>query len=247
MSNKPSNSGNSRERLPASSDHPEAEVFVVSAPSGTGKTTLNRRLIAKYPQVEISVSYTTRSMRQGEIDGVHYHFVTEQRFHQLIDQGQMLEHAHVFGTLYGTSRAEIDRLAAAGKIALLEIDVQGWRQAHQALPQAKSVFILPPSAAELWQRLEQRGTEALAVRWRRFMTAKSEIASGDLYDYFIVNHNLDDAFHELEGLIIKGQTPKLSRQDGVRLCQQLLAEFATAPWIQKLAQQIAQELGQGSK
>ena len=107
------------------------KVFVVSAPSGTGKTTLNRRLIKEHDSVEMSVSYTARKPREGEVDGVDYHFVTTERFRKLIDQGQMLEYAEVFGTLYGTSLAEIHRIEAAGKVAMLEIDVQGWRQARK--------------------------------------------------------------------------------------------------------------------
>jgi guanylate kinase len=213
----------------------QTKVFVVSAPSGTGKTTLNRRLVSDHPEVEMSVSYTTRSKRQGEVEGVHYHFVTRERFQELIDRGEMLEYAEVFGTLYGTPRDEIRRLAHAGKIALLEIDVQGWRQAHKSLPEAKSIFVLPPSVATLWQRLEQRGTEPMAVRWRRLMTAKTEVANGTMYDHFIVNYSLDAAYEELESIVIKGKTSKIGHTEGEALCNRLLDEFANAPWIQKLA------------
>ena len=217
----------------------QTKVFVVSAPSGTGKTTLNRRLVSDHPEVEMSVSYTTRSKRQGEVEGVHYHFVTTERFQELIDRGEMLEYAEVFGTLYGTPRDEIRRLAHAGKIALLEIDVQGWRQAHKSLPEAKSIFVLPPSVATLWQRLEQRGTEPMAVRWRRLMTAKTEVANGMMYDHFIVNYALDTAYEELESIVIKGKSSKIGHAEGETLCNRLLDEFANAPWIQKLALEFA--------
>ena len=217
----------------------QTKVFVVSAPSGTGKTTLNRRLVSDHPEVEMSVSYTTRSKRQGEVEGVHYHFVTRERFQELIDRGEMLEYAEVFGTLYGTPRDEIRRLAHAGKIALLEIDVQGWRQAHKSLPEAKSIFVLPPSVATLWQRLEQRGTEPMAVRWRRLMTAKTEVVNGTMYDHFIVNYSLDAAYEELESIVIKGKSSKIGHAEGEALCNRLLDEFANAPWIQKLALEFA--------
>lgn len=215
-------------------------IFIVSAPSGTGKTTLNRRLIAAHPEVEMSISYTTRAARTGEVDGVHYHFVGEPEFQKLIHTGQMLEYAEVFGTLYGTARAELNRIEAAGHKALLEIDVQGWRQARVKLSDAYSIFILPPSVAVLWERLERRGTEAKSVRWRRLMTARSEIASGGLYDGFIVNHSLDAAYRELEDIIINGEKPKIGTAQGSALCQALLAEFDQAPWLQQLAKELAE-------
>jgi len=214
-------------------------VIIVSAPSGTGKTTLNRRLTKSHPEVQVSVSYTTRKKRLGEEEGVHYHFVTNKHFHELIKQGQMLEYAEVFGTLYGTPVAEIQRLQAAGKIALLEIDVQGWRQAREKLPGAKAIFILPPTVEALWQRLEGRATEAKDVRWRRLMTARNEISSGNLYDHFIVNHNLEIAYAELEAIVIKGEKSKIGHQEGLRLCQQLLTEFDDAPWLHKLSRELA--------
>ncbi|MBM4251269.1 MAG: guanylate kinase [Deltaproteobacteria bacterium] len=218
---------------------PIPPVFVVSAPSGTGKTTLNRRLVKEHPEVELSVSYTTRAKRQGEIEGVHYHFVTREYFQGLIDRGEMLEYAEVFGTLYGTPKDELRRLAQAGKKALLEIDVQGWKQAKGLLPGAVSIFILPPSVETLWQRLEGRGTEPLAVRWRRLMAAKAEIESGGNYDHFIVNHSLEGAYSELQGIIINGEKSKMSAANGAALCQDLLREFATAPWIDALRAELS--------
>lgn len=209
-------------------------VFVVSAPSGTGKTTLNRRLVAEHPEVQISVSYTTRGRRPSEIEGVHYHYVAKERFRELIDQGEMLEYAEVFGTLYGTSKTEIDRLLATHKIPLLEIDVQGWRSAMAKLPSARSVFILPPSIEELWRRLEGRGTEPLAVRWKRLMTARDEIKAGALYQHFVINRDLDSAYSELEGILIRQDSPKLSREEGLAHCDRLLAEFDSAVWLQNL-------------
>ena len=215
-------------------------VFVVSAPSGTGKTTLNRRLVAEHPEIQISVSFTTRTRRPGEQCGVHYHFVTKERFRELIDHNEMLEYAEVFGTLYGTSTRELQRLWAAGKIPLLEIDVQGWLTAKAKLQDAKSVFILLPSIKELWQRLEGRGTEAPSVRWHRLMTAHDEIKSGHLYDHFLINLDIEAAYRELEGLLINGHAPALTPTDGLAHCQQLLREFDDAPWLQELKQVYGQ-------
>jgi guanylate kinase len=214
-------------------------VYVVSAPSGTGKTTLNRRLISEHANIQMSVSYTTRKKRVNETDGIDYHFTTEEKFRELIKAGQMLEYAEVFGTLYGTSFAEIVRIQGLGKVALLEIDVQGWRQAREKIERSKSIFILPPSVEELWQRLELRGTESKDVRWRRLMTARAEISSGSLYETFLINRDLDSAYTELQSIIIEGKKPTISNAKGVAYCQQLLAEFDSAAWLQKLAKQLA--------
>lgn len=214
-------------------------VFVVSAPSGTGKTTLNRRLIANHENIQMSVSYTTRKKRRGEVDGVDYHFVTPEFFREQIKKGQMLEYAEVFGTLYGTPLSEIERIEMLGKVALLEIDVQGWRQAKERLSRSLSVFILPPSVETLWKRLEARGTEPKEVRWRRLMTARAEISSGNLYDYFVVNTDLDPAYKELEDIVIKGKKGKIANRGGAALCQKLLQEFDKGPWLQKLSRELA--------
>ena len=214
-------------------------VYVVSAPSGTGKTTLNRRLINEHAEIQMSVSYTTRKKRVNETDGIDYHFVSEDKFRELIKAGQMLEYAEVFDTLYGTSFAEITRIQGLGKIALLEIDVHGWRQAREKIDTSNSIFILPPSVEELWQRLELRGTESKDVRWRRLMTARAEISSGSLYETFLINRDLDSAYTELQGIIIKGKKPSITKAKGVAYCQQLLAEFDSAGWLQKLAKELA--------
>jgi guanylate kinase len=217
-------------------------IYVVSAPSGTGKTTLNRRLLKEHATVEMSVSYTARPQRPGEVAGVDYHYVTAEEFRAKITHGDMLEWAEVFGKLYGTARQEIDRIRAANKKVLLEIDVQGWRQAKTKLASAVSVFILPPSIEALWQRLEQRGTEALDVRWRRLLTAKSEIEAGSLYDYFIVNADLEQAYSQLQDIVINDKKGKITNAAGTRLCQDLLKEFDAAPWLTKLKRQFADSL-----
>lgn len=200
-------------------------IFAVSAPSGAGKTTLNSRLAAHHSDIEISVSLTTRAIRPGEVDGRHYHFVDRQAFEANISAGKMLEWAEVHDNLYGTSLSEIDRIQKKGSKIILEIDVQGWKNAKKQLPGAISIFILPPSMLALWKRLESRGTDSPAVRWRRFQTARDEIAAGRIYDYFIVNEDLDRAYLELESIIAGNQPGKITGKAGEDLCNRLLEEF----------------------
>jgi guanylate kinase len=220
----------------------DARVYVVSAPSGTGKTTLNRRLVQEHEAVQMSVSYTARAKRKGEIEGVHYHYVTVDEFKAHIDHGDMLEYAEVFGNYYGTSLKEIHRIQALGKLPLLEIDVQGWSWAKKRLTNAISLFILPPSIEALWNRLEKRNTEPLAVRWRRLKTARSEIELGHLYDYFIINAAVDDAYAELQDIVIAGNPGKIGNAQGRQLCAALLKEFDEAAWLKKLSQQFADNI-----
>lgn len=213
-------------------------VFVVSAPSGTGKTTLNTRLMRDFPNVEISVSHTTRAIRAGEKDGESYHFVSKADFQQMIRLGQMLEWADVFGNLYGTSKSEIERIKAKNHHVLLEIDVQGARSVLGQLPDTITVFILPPSIEALWHRLEGRGTDKLEDRWRRLMTAKQEIEVGYMYEHFIVNEDREKAFGELRRVLIEGKHSSISHGDGVKLCQKLLEEFETSSLLKNLRQQF---------
>lgn len=214
------------------------KVFVVSAPSGTGKTTLNTRLMKEFPNVEIAVSHTTRAIRAGEVDGRSYHFVQKADFQQMIRRGLMLEWADVFGNLYGTSRGEIDRIFAKGHHVLLEIDVQGARSVVSQLPETATLFILPPSIETLWHRLESRGTDSLEDRWRRLMTAKQEIEVGYLYEHFIVNDDRERAYQELCRVLIEGKHSSISHSDGVKLCQDLLQEFETSPLLKSLRMQL---------
>jgi guanylate kinase len=214
------------------------KVFVVSAPSGTGKTTLNTRLVGENPQVEISVSHTTRPQRVGEVNKKSYNFVSKEEFLQLVKAGQMLEWADVFGNLYGTSRSEIERIFAKNCHVLLEIDVQGTRSVMQQLSDCITVFILPPSVETLWNRLEGRGTDQADARWRRLMTAKHEIEVGYLYEHFIVNENREDAYKELCRVLIEGKHSKISHSEGVKHCQKLLEEFESSSLIKKLKREF---------
>jgi len=176
-------------------------LFVVSAPSGAGKTTLVHRLITNDPQVRLSVSYTTRAPRPGEIDGVHYHFITREQFQSLIDQGAFLEWAEVHGNAYGTGRAWVERELAAGRDVLLEIDWQGARQVKAVFPKLVTIFILPPSIAELQARLRRRGTDSEAVIAQRLANAHQELSHVDEFDYAIINDILDNAAAQLQAVV----------------------------------------------
>jgi len=173
---------------------PGGTVFVLSAPSGTGKTTLCRALLARDPRLELSVSHTTRARRPGEQDGREYHFVSEERFRRDIAAGGFLEHAEYRGHLYGTSRAGVEAALAAGRDPLLEIEVKGARQVREKLPEACLLFVLPPSRSELERRLRGRGTESEEVVLRRIEVAVGEeLPEIHRYDWAVVNDDLERA------------------------------------------------------
>jgi guanylate kinase len=176
-------------------------LFVVSAPSGAGKTTLVKRLVTMRPGLRFSVSYTTRPQRSGEVDERDYFFVDETRFAAMRDAGDFLEHACVFGHRYGTSRAQVQSLLDAGHDVLLEIDWQGARQVRANLPACISVFILPPSVAELERRLRGRGTDTAAVIEGRLSEAVGDMAHWQEFDYAVVNDDLEAAVAELCGIL----------------------------------------------
>lgn len=211
-----------------------SKLFVVSAPSGTGKTTLNNRLMRDFPVIEIAISHTTRKKRDGEIEGSSYHFVNREHFQTMIHHGELLEWAEVFGNFYGTSRRELDRIFAKRHHALLEIDVQGCETILRSKPDAITVFILPPSIEALWHRLELRGTDSEKERWKRLIAAKKEISSGNLYEHFIINDHMERAYSELKSVLIDGQHSKLSKDQGIELCDKLVAEFETSTLLQSL-------------
>lgn len=214
-------------------------IYVVSAPSGTGKTTLNRRLVEEHPEIEIAVSLTTRLPRKGEEHGVHYYFVSPAEFQSRIHMGEMLENANVHGNFYGTSLVELGKVAQRGHIPLLEIDVQGWDQAKGKLPNAVSVFILPPSMQVLWERLEKRGTDSIEVRMRRLRNARAEIAAAGSYRWFVLNDDLERAYQELKSIIVHGQPGRLGAEAGTEICQRLVQEFDQASWVRDIEQQVA--------
>jgi guanylate kinase len=175
-------------------------LYIVSAPSGAGKTSLVKALLERVDDITVSVSHTTRSPRPGEQNGSDYHFVDRAEFERLVAAGEFLEHAQVFGNYYGTCRATLlDRLQA-GEDVILEIDWQGARQVFEAFPQAVKVFILPPSREALQQRLTGRGQDSEAVIQRRMADAVGEISHFDEYHYLIFNDDFATALGELEAL-----------------------------------------------
>ncbi|KHL12206.1 guanylate kinase [Mumia flava] len=183
------------------SDRPR-RLVVLAGPTAVGKGTVAARVRETHPEVWISVSATTRPPRPGEVDGVHYHFVTPEQFDELVERGDMLEWAVVHGThRYGTPRAPVVARLAAGVPALLEIDLQGARQVRAAMPEALFVFLAPPSFSDLVDRLVGRGTESEAERERRLETARVELAAVDEFDVSIVNADVEQACADLVALI----------------------------------------------
>lgn len=210
------------------------KIFVVSAPSGTGKTTLNRRLVSEAQSLEFSVSLTTRPIRVGEMNHVNYHFVSKNELQEQIDKGRMLEWAEVFGNIYGTSLDEIERITSQGKDILLEIDVQGWQLAKTKVPEAISIFIIPPSMKELWERLSSRGTDAEEVKWRRILTARKELECAKHFSHFIINDDLEKAYEELRNIVLFRKEGRLNYEEGLLYCQNLITECDNSEWLAEI-------------
>jgi guanylate kinase len=189
-------------------------MFVLSSPSGAGKTTLSRLLLDD-PQVELSISCTTRPQRRGEVEGEHYHFIDAARFDAMVKNGEFLEWADVFGHRYGTPRAPVEKALAAGRDVLFDIDWQGTQQVREkARSDLVSVFVLPPSALELERRLHTRAQDSHDVIRARMAKAADEMSHWAEYDYVIVNRDLDHAFAELRA-ILAAERLKRERQTGL--------------------------------
>ncbi|MCK9532696.1 MAG: guanylate kinase [Gammaproteobacteria bacterium] len=180
-------------------------LYVISAPSGAGKTSLVKALLGSLDEVAVSISHTTRAPRPGEQNGREYHFVDVPAFRALIEQGAFLEHAQVFDNYYGTSRASIQDQLASGLDVILEIDWQGARQVRDTMPGCRSIFVLPPSRAALEARLTGRGQDSAEVIARRMRDAVNEMQHWAEYDYLIVNDNFDDALAELRAVFVAGR------------------------------------------
>ncbi len=211
----------------------EQKMIVVSAPSGTGKTTLNKRFLSHHPSYQMVTSHTSRPRRDQEVSGHDYHFTDVKSFETKIEKKQMLEWAKVFNNYYGTSIEELQGLVDKGITPLLEIDIKGWKMIQPKVPHALSIFIFPPKVEDLWQRLKLRATESEEVRWRRLKTARDEIASAKNYDFFLINQNLDQAYLQLESIILKEKT-SMTIEQGSLFAQGLLKEFDQASWYQDL-------------
>ncbi|MFC2353375.1 guanylate kinase [Eikenella halliae] len=194
----------------------QGNIFVISAASGTGKTTLIARLLQHHSDIRVSVSHTTRAPRRGEENGKHYHFVSVPEFERMIEEGQFVEYAKVYGNYYGTSTQSLESLTRQGVDVILEIDTQGAEQIRRQLPQAYSIFIAPPSLATLEQRLHQRAADAPQVIAVRLAEARNEIEQARLFDYLVVNDDLTAAEAALLHIIksqrfhLESQTPFLT-------------------------------------
>tara|TARA_Y100001949_G_scaffold176297_1_gene188864 strand:+ start:3101 stop:3721 length:621 start_codon:yes stop_codon:yes gene_type:complete len=199
-------------------------LYIVSAPSGAGKTSLVKTLLDAQPQVRVSVSHTTRPMRPGEVDGVNYHFVSREEFLQRLEHDEFLEHAEVFGNLYGTSQRWLEQTLREGFDLILEIDWQGAQQVRRLMPQAKSIFILPPTQEALRQRLTNRGQDSDDVIEKRMREAVSEMTHYVEYDYLVINDDFAHALIDLQAIFRANQLLQTAQQQRFEaLLGQLLA------------------------
>ncbi|MBU2013272.1 MAG: guanylate kinase [Gammaproteobacteria bacterium] len=200
-------------------------LYIVSAPSGAGKTSLVKALVDAQPQVRVSVSHTTRTMRPGEVDGVNYHFVSREDFLARLERNEFLEHAEVFGNLYGTSQRWLEDILAEGFDVILEIDWQGAQQVRRLMPQAKSIFILPPTQEALRQRLNNRGQDSDEIIDKRMREAVSEMSHYVEYDYLVINDDFAHALIDLQSIFRANQLiQKTQQQRHARLLGELLAQ-----------------------
>ncbi|HKH40518.1 MAG TPA: guanylate kinase [Solirubrobacterales bacterium] len=177
------------------------KVFVITGPSGVGKGTLIERLLERIPELDLSISATTRGPRPGEVDGRDYHFLDQGEFDRRVAAGDFLEQATYSGNRYGTLREEVERRLAEGRSVVLEIEVQGARQVRDAMPQAVQIFIAPPSPEVLRERLEGRGTDSTEAIEERLRTAETELTARDEFPHVVVNDEVQKAASELEALV----------------------------------------------
>ena len=196
-------------------------LFVIAAPSGAGKTSLVRALMEREPSLRFSISYTTRPQRPTETHGRDYFFVSKDEFAAMVGRGEFLEHARVFDNFYGTALGQVEASLAGGQDLILEIDWQGAQQIRLALPECRSIFILPPSRAELERRLRGRGTDAEDVIQRRLRDAATDMTHWSEFDYVVVNDDFDRALTDLHAIV-------QSRGDASRRGRDGLAELASS-------------------
>lgn len=190
----------------------QGTLYIISAPSGAGKTSLVREVLTTVPGVALSVSHTTRPMRPGELEGVHYHFVSVAEFQEMIAAGAFLEYAQVFDNYYGTSKAGVDAQLRSGQDVILEIDWQGAQQVRQLFPEVVAIFILPPSREVLENRLRARGQDSEAVIARRLREVRTEISHSNEYDYLLVNEDFGQAVVDLQS-IMRARKLRRERQE----------------------------------
>jgi guanylate kinase len=192
--------------MSAAAARKRGSLFVIAAPSGAGKTSLVKTVLDRDPSLKVSISHTTRKPRSQERDGEHYHFVTPDEFNRLVAAGEFLENAQVFDNYYGTSRAGVEALRNAGHDVILEIDWQGAQQVRKAQPDCRSIFILPPSRAELESRLRNRKTDSEQVIARRLQDAVTDMSHYAEFDYVVVNDDFERAAAELLAILRGGGT-----------------------------------------
>lgn len=197
-----------------------ARLFVLSAASGTGKTSLANALIESVPDLEFSVSHTTRPPRPGEKYGVHYYFVSREEFEMMVAAGQFLEHAQVFDNYYGTSRPQVEQRLKQGKSVILDIDWQGARSIKARMPEAVTIFILPPSRAALEERLIKRGQDSPEVIARRMRDAVAEMRHYNEFDYVVVNDDFEAALADLKAIITGQGKPRPPNVDIAELLRE---------------------------
>jgi guanylate kinase len=199
-----------------SSSKPARKLFVFAAPSGAGKTTLVHALVARHPKLRFSISYTTREPRKNEANFADYIFVSEDEFMRLRDEGELLEYARVFENYYATSRRQVEDHLANNRNVVLEIDWQGARQVRESMPDCVTIFILPPSVAELERRLRDRRTDKPEIIERRVRDARSDMQHWTEFDHVIINDKLDDAVAALEDIIKGGGDASSTRNPELR-------------------------------
>jgi guanylate kinase len=209
-------------------------LLVVSAPSGAGKTSLVRALLGRDPGLALSVSCTTRAPREGEIDGVHYRFLDPAAFAAAVGEGAFLEHAEVFGNRYGTRESDVREALGAGRDLILEIDWQGARQVRARLPDAVSVFVLPPSLAELERRLRGRGTDSEPVIAGRLAQARDDLAHCTEYEYLVVNDRFERALDDLAAIVAAERLRTARHPEGIAELQGGPNPRSAEPQVQAL-------------
>jgi len=198
-------------------------LYVIAAPSGAGKTSLVKALMEREPRLRFSVSYTTRKPRATEIDGRDYHFITPERFHEMVERGEFLEHAQVYDNFYGTGMQSVRDALSAGGLVLLEIDWQGARQVREGLPEARTIFILPPTRRALEERLNARSTDSAEVIQRRLQDAERDIGHWTEFDYVVINDRFEQALEDLHAIVRERGDPLVgSRPEVKRLAADLL-------------------------
>ena len=207
----------------SSSETGRGSLFIIAAPSGAGKTSLVNALLEKDSRLSLSISHTTRSPRPGEIDGRHYHFVSEAEFERMVAAGDFMEHARVFDHFYGTNRHTVAKQLEQGRDVILEIDWQGARQVRAVFPGCCSIFIIPPSLETLRKRLKGRGQDSEEVIQRRMRDAQAEISHWDEFEYLVVNDDFNAALDELIAIINdhRRHKPHIMNKNNQLLAQQL--------------------------